>query len=211
MGSETGRSLEMCLPLRELFLQDYSGLEKLLVLINVVLFTASLNADNVDQDISTAILYMFFAVAYFVTTTACLSGANTLKNKACLPAPASPDSLDAAKSSPLSALSIVTPADNFVIPGKTAKAQSKKQASGKRANEMRKAASASHSEKKPQPSTSAAPALLKTRQKRGFCTKAADFLAALAMSCESYASRFLRIAFFTLNLVMLWLCVVNLD
>ena len=31
------------------------------------------------------------------------------------------------------------------------------------------------------------------------------------ISCESYATRFLRISFFTLNLVMLYMCMVNLD
>ena len=54
------------------------------MLINVVLFTASLSGDNVDEEISTAILYMMFAIIYFVTSTTCLSGASTLKRKACL-------------------------------------------------------------------------------------------------------------------------------
>ena len=41
-------TVEEFLPIRELFLQDYSSLEKMLVLINVVLFTTSLSAENVD-------------------------------------------------------------------------------------------------------------------------------------------------------------------
>ena len=69
------------MPLSELFLQDYSTLEKVLVLINVALFSASLGSDTVDPEVNTAILYIMLAVAYFVTTTTCLSGANTLKRK----------------------------------------------------------------------------------------------------------------------------------
>jgi hypothetical protein len=45
---ETGKTIESSFPLRELLLQDYSALEKMLVLINVVLFGASLSAENVD-------------------------------------------------------------------------------------------------------------------------------------------------------------------
>ena len=56
MSIETGRSIENSLPLRELLLQDYSGLEKMLVLINIVLFGASLSAENIDQNVSSAIL-----------------------------------------------------------------------------------------------------------------------------------------------------------
>ena len=81
IGSEASRTLDQCLPLRELFLQDYSTLEKMLVLINVVLFSASLGANSVDSEVNTAILYIMLAIAYFVTTTTCLSGANTLKRK----------------------------------------------------------------------------------------------------------------------------------
>ena len=81
IGDEARRTVDQCLPFREFFLQDYTSLEKILVLINVVLFSASLSAENVDQEVSTAILYIMFAIAYFVTTTSCLSGANTIKRK----------------------------------------------------------------------------------------------------------------------------------
>ena len=83
IGNEANRSVESIFPLRSLFLQDFSCLEKVLVLINVVLFAVSLSADDQDQEISTAILYMMFAIIYFVTTTTCLSGASALKRKAC--------------------------------------------------------------------------------------------------------------------------------
>jgi len=53
----------------------------MLVLINVVLFTTSLSAENVNQEVSAAILYIMFAIGYFVTTTACLTGAASLKRK----------------------------------------------------------------------------------------------------------------------------------
>ena len=50
MMSEAGHSVKSCIPFRELFLQDYSGLEKMLVLINVILFTASLSSVNKNLD-----------------------------------------------------------------------------------------------------------------------------------------------------------------
>lgn len=81
LGSETNCTMDRYLPLRELFLQDYSTLEKILVLINVALFGASMSAENIDQEVSTAILYFMFSIAYFVTTTTCLSGANALKRQ----------------------------------------------------------------------------------------------------------------------------------
>ena len=120
---ETGRSIENSLPLRELFLQDYSGLEKMLVLINVVLFGASLSAENIDQNVSSAILYIMFAIAYYVTTSTCLFGANALKRKACnqsvlaeSAANGQHQSLNANKEGKTSELTITTPSDNFVPP-----------------------------------------------------------------------------------------------
>ena len=80
-GSEARRTLDQCLPFRDFLLQGYSSLERILVLINVLLFCASLSAENVDEGVSQAILYIMFAIAYFVTTTTCLSGANSLKRK----------------------------------------------------------------------------------------------------------------------------------
>ena len=62
-------------------MQDYSALEKMLVLINVILFGASLSAENVDQEVSTALLYIMFAIAYYVTTSSCLFGASSLKRR----------------------------------------------------------------------------------------------------------------------------------
>lgn len=55
----------------------------MLVLINIVLFGTSLSAENIDQNVSSAILYIMFAIAYYVTTSTCLFGANALKRKAC--------------------------------------------------------------------------------------------------------------------------------
>ena len=81
LGSDSNSIMDRYLPLRELFLQDYSELEKILVLINIALFGASMSVENVEQEVSTAILYFMFSIAYFVTTTTCLSGANALKRK----------------------------------------------------------------------------------------------------------------------------------
>ena len=79
LGNDANYAMYAYLPFSKLFLQGYTGLEKTLVLINFALFGASMCAENVDQDVGTAILYLMFSIAYFVTTTTCLSGANTLK------------------------------------------------------------------------------------------------------------------------------------
>ena len=131
---ETGRSIENSLPLRELFLQDYSGLEKMLVLINVVLFGASLSAENIDQNVSSAILYIMFAIAYYVTTSTCLFGANALKRKACNQSVLVESAANGQHQSLVSnkegkaELTITTPGDNYVPPsghGKSAVGNSK--------------------------------------------------------------------------------------
>ena len=54
-------------------------MEKILVLINIFLFVVSLSADSIEQEVSTVILYIMFAIAYFVTTSTCLSSASALK------------------------------------------------------------------------------------------------------------------------------------
>ena len=51
----------------------------MLVLINIVLFVVSLSADSIEQEVSAVILYIMFAIAYFVTTSTCLSSASALK------------------------------------------------------------------------------------------------------------------------------------
>ena len=66
-----------------MFMKDYCSLEKLLVMINFVLFCVSLCAENNDKDVNTAILYIMFAIAYFVSSTSCLSSATNLKRRAC--------------------------------------------------------------------------------------------------------------------------------
>ena len=84
IGCQATRKVKSVLPLRELFLEEFSNLEKILVLINVVLFAASLSDENIDQDVGAAIMYIMFAMAYFVTTTMCLSGAQAIKKRTSL-------------------------------------------------------------------------------------------------------------------------------
>ena len=152
MSIETGRSIENSLPLRELLLQDYSGLEKMLVLINIVLFGASLSAENIDQNVSSAILYIMFAIAYYVTTSTCLFGANTLKRKSGFQPISSETNANGQSQQPhlmkdgKPELTIQTPNDNFIPACNNSKSSvgnskhsSKKQAiSGKRSNDTRK-------------------------------------------------------------------------
>ena len=125
----------------------------MLVLINVVLFGASLSAENIDQNVSSAILYIMFAIAYYVTTSTCLFGANALKRKAYnhsvladSAANGQHQSLVANKEGKTGEFTIATPGDNFVPPssnGKSAVGNSKnvskkQQVSGKRGNDTRK-------------------------------------------------------------------------
>ena len=80
LSDETVHAIESCLPFNQLFLQDYTGLEKLLVLINVVLFGASLNAgDLLEPNVAIAILYIMFTILYFVVTSTCLTSAAMIK------------------------------------------------------------------------------------------------------------------------------------
>ena len=124
----------------------------MLVLINVVLFGASLSAENIDQNVSSAILYIMFAIAYYVTTSTCLFGANALKRRACnqsvlaeSAANGQHQSLVANKEGKAD-LTITTPGDNFVPPSSNSKSavantknvSKKQQVSGKRGNDTRK-------------------------------------------------------------------------
>jgi len=106
------------MPLQDFFLPEYSSLEKILVCLNIVLFGASLSDENLDQEVGTAILYIMFSVAYFVTTTTCLSGANALKRKACMQTASSELNSLNSDSESKSGLSISTPVCNF-IPSQT--------------------------------------------------------------------------------------------
>lgn len=146
LSNQTNYSVEQFLPFKDFFLPEYSCLEKILVVINITLFCASLSDENLDQEVGTAILYIMFAIAYFVTTTTCLSGANALKRKACIKqiseegSKAGPDSETQPSKS---GLSISTPSCNFVpnksFAGNSQKtANSKKHATGKRGNDQRK-------------------------------------------------------------------------
>lgn len=210
MSCDASRSLESCIPLRQIFLQDYSALEKVLVLINVVLFSASLSAENVDKEVGVAILYIMFAIAYFITTTSCLSGASSLKRKAIH---SSAESAETSIDTPVKETQLLTERDaNAGKPAQHGKAGNKKQVSGKRVVDNRKSANPVNSQEKKQ--ITIVPNQLpnlKTRQKKSLCAKVWSIVNVAAETCESYASRFLRLSFFILNLMMLWLCVVNLN
>jgi len=63
-------------------MRDYCVIERLIVLLNVILFCISLSIENADQDVNTAILYIMFIIAYFVSSRSCLTGASNLKRRA---------------------------------------------------------------------------------------------------------------------------------
>ena len=63
-------------------MSDYCALERVIVLLNIVLFCFTLNIENADQDVNTAVLYIMFIIAYFASSKSCLTGATTLKRRA---------------------------------------------------------------------------------------------------------------------------------
>lgn len=68
------------MPLTNLILKDHTSLEKILVIINVVLFAASYQCSEVDTEVNTVLIYIMFAIAYFVATSTCLHGAASMKS-----------------------------------------------------------------------------------------------------------------------------------
>jgi len=108
-----------------------------------------------------------FAIAYFVTTTTCLSGANTLKRKACATQhQAQEDQLANSDSA-----ATYTSASSKPIPTAKYPAQTKKQ--GKKIPDSRKAAAVTpQAEKKLAPLTPASAAgALKPRHPKSLCSK----------------------------------------
>ena len=53
--------------------------------------------------------------------------------------------------------------------------------------------------------------MMNSRKKNNLCQKVWACVNIVANACESYASRFLRVSFFALNVEMLWFCILNLD
>ena len=53
--------------------------------------------------------------------------------------------------------------------------------------------------------------MLNSRKKNNLCQKVWACVNIVANACESYASRFLRVSFFALNVEMLWFCIISLD
>ena len=71
--------LDYFLPMNAKILSNYTTLEKVLVIVNIALFAASFQCQDVDSEVSTALIYIMFAIAYFVATTTCLTGASSIK------------------------------------------------------------------------------------------------------------------------------------
>jgi len=75
-----GYELGYFMPLKDQLLKDYCSLEKVLVLVNLLLFATSFQCAEVDSDVSNALIYIMYAIAYFVITTTFLSGAASIRN-----------------------------------------------------------------------------------------------------------------------------------
>ena len=52
---------------------------------------------------------------------------------------------------------------------------------------------------------------IRKKDKRNICQKISSCMHVGANYCESYASRLLRVSFFTMNVVMLRFCAINLN
>ena len=55
-------------------------MERVLVILNFILFVISFQCAEVDSDVSNAMIYIMYAVAYFVITTTFLSGAASFRS-----------------------------------------------------------------------------------------------------------------------------------
>ena len=66
--------------LKDTLLKDYCTLERVLAILNFILFAISFQCTEVDSDVSNAMIYIMYAVAYFVITTTFLSGAASFRN-----------------------------------------------------------------------------------------------------------------------------------
>ena len=55
-------------------------MERVLVILNFILFAISFQCAEVDSDVSNAMIYIMYAVAYFVITTTFLSGAASFRS-----------------------------------------------------------------------------------------------------------------------------------
>jgi hypothetical protein len=66
--------------LKDTLLKDYCTLERVLVILNLILFAVSFQCSEVDSDVSNAMIYIMYAVVYFVITTTFLSGAASFRN-----------------------------------------------------------------------------------------------------------------------------------
>ena len=212
LSGQTGRSLEQTLPMSELILRDYSALEKMLVLINLVLFCGSLHAENVDEGVKAVLCYFMLAIAYFATTATCLSNAAAFKHRVSLRRPSDPlpnptFAEDKAATSG-TGLSLILP-DQLTAPkGGLSKAAAKKQAAGKRSAEPKYLVQAEGKKATPPPP---AIAEMLDRKRRPIWRKAWMLVTAITETCAKYGSLLLRVSFFTMNATMLWLALVNLD
>jgi hypothetical protein len=138
----------------------------MLVLINVVLFATSLSAENVDQEVGAAILYIMFAIGYFVTTSTCLTGAASFKRRSSPYTTSDHLTAGAAteeKASKTAEINLIIPETIVQQKATAAKTTTKKQVAAKRGTDPRKAVSSAQPEKKPAPTVSVTNNSLKTR------------------------------------------------
>lgn len=208
-------ALEECLPWKSLFLQDYCSIEKLLVLLNLVLFGASMCDRSADPNVHAALIYLMLAGAYFAGTSAFLMRSSPAARddataiwaeheKELGKMGASMGAFDAELSDQVP----IGPKANT----KPASAALGKKSLGKRVAEPRKLVSvaAPVSEKKSVGTTQTV-SQVRTRARRNVCSKVWLCVQRIGSACEHYATALLRLSFFAMNLTMLHFCMVQLD
>ena len=185
------------LPLKDKNLESYTNIEKALVLINFVLF-AVVYMQDMDHEVKKTVVFIMSAILYFVATNVCLTGAAQIKGLFKVD-PKFASENDESKSMAKFNLS------NLVQQHSKGVTNTKKPTTKKVPVPPLKL------EKKELQHTPTAQSVKRTRQKPNSISKVLDLLSDFATFSFHYGQIPVRLSFFTLNLVMLWYCIVNVE
>ena len=185
------------LPLKDKNLESYTNIEKALVLINFVLF-AVVYMQDMDHEVKKTVVFIMSAIFYFVATNVCLTGAAQIKGLFKVD-PKFASENDESKSMAKLNLS------NLGQQHSKGVTNTKKPTTKKVPVPLLKL------EKKELQHTPIAQSVKRTRQKPNTVSKVLDLLSDFATFSFHYGQIPVRLSFFTLNLVMLWYCIVNVE
>ena len=185
------------LPLKDKNLESYTNIEKALVLINFVLF-AVVYMQDMDHEVKKTVVFIMSAIFYFVATNVCLTGAAQIKGLFKVD-PKFASENDESKSMAKFNLSNL------------GQQHSKGVTNTKKPTTKKVPVPPLKLEKKELQHTPIAQSVKRIRQKPNTISKVLDLLSDFATFSFHYGQIPVRLSFFTLNLVMLWYCIVNVE